>query len=99
MEVHYASYISTQTVVTTDLIVQHAHSDLSNDLCPSFLDPSTLMYSSAINGAVRSLLLKLASSCVERLKAQWRTLDTLLDRALLEPGQTLLDIGFGWGGL
>jgi cyclopropane-fatty-acyl-phospholipid synthase len=32
-------------------------------------------------------------------EAQWRKLDTLLDRAQIQPGQTLLDIGFGWGGL
>jgi cyclopropane-fatty-acyl-phospholipid synthase len=32
-------------------------------------------------------------------EAEWRKLDTLCDRAQLRPGQTLLDIGFGWGGL
>jgi cyclopropane-fatty-acyl-phospholipid synthase len=32
-------------------------------------------------------------------EAQWRKLDTLLARAQVQPGQTLLDIGFGWGGL
>jgi len=32
-------------------------------------------------------------------EAQWRKLDTLCDRAQLQPGQHLLDIGFGWGGL
>jgi len=32
-------------------------------------------------------------------EAQWRKLNTLLDRAQVRPGQKLLDIGFGWGGL
>ena len=32
-------------------------------------------------------------------EAQWRKLDTLCDRAQLQQGQQLLDIGFGWGGL
>jgi cyclopropane-fatty-acyl-phospholipid synthase len=32
-------------------------------------------------------------------QAQWRKLDTLLDRAQIQPGQKVLDIGFGWGGL
>jgi cyclopropane-fatty-acyl-phospholipid synthase len=32
-------------------------------------------------------------------EAQIRKVDNLLDRAQLEPGMRLLDIGFGWGGL
>jgi len=78
----------------------HAHYDLSNDLFRTFLDKETLMYSSAIYDAVQ------APSPVDGLvfrgsleEAQWRKLDTLLHRAQVKPGQTLLDIGFGWGGL
>jgi cyclopropane-fatty-acyl-phospholipid synthase len=78
----------------------HAHYDLSNDLFTSFLDKETLMYSSAIYDAVK------APSPNQGLvfrgtleEAQWRKLDTLLDRAQVLPGQTVLDIGFGWGGL
>lgn len=83
----------------------HAHYDLSNDLFRTFLDKETLMYSSAIYDAVPSppsstggpstgIVLK---GTLE--EAQWRKMNTLLDRAQIQPGQTLLDIGFGWGGL
>jgi cyclopropane-fatty-acyl-phospholipid synthase len=90
----------------------HAHYDLSNDLFTSFLDKETLMYSSAIYDAVQApaptalttmsppphpttgLLFK---GTLE--EAQARKLDTLLARAQLQPGQKMLDIGFGWGGL
>jgi len=78
----------------------HAHYDLSNDLFTTFLDRETLMYSSAIYDAIqapspqRGLVFR---GTLE--EAQWRKLDTLLERAQVQPGQTLLDIGFGWGGL
>ena len=78
----------------------HAHYDLSNDLFRTFLDRETLMYSSAIYDAVTAP--SPYSGLVFRgtlEQAQWRKLDTLLDRAQVKPGQTLLDIGFGWGGL
>jgi cyclopropane-fatty-acyl-phospholipid synthase len=78
----------------------HAHYDLSNDLFTTFLDTETLMYSSAIYDAVRAPSpqrgLQFRGSLEE---AQWRKLDTLLDRAQIKAGQTMLDIGFGWGGL
>eukprot|EP00571_Detonula_confervacea_P002741 CAMPEP_0172325254 /NCGR_PEP_ID=MMETSP1058-20130122/53512_1 /TAXON_ID=83371 /ORGANISM="Detonula confervacea, Strain CCMP 353" /LENGTH=1073 /DNA_ID=CAMNT_0013041749 /DNA_START=4 /DNA_END=3225 /DNA_ORIENTATION=+ len=83
----------------------HAHYDISNDLFRTFLDKETLMYSSAIYDAVAaspatvgqpSSGLHFKGSLEE---AQWRKLDTLCDRAQIQPGQTLLDIGFGWGGL
>lgn len=78
----------------------HAHYDLSNDLFRTFLDKETLMYSSAVYDAVRApspLKGLLFRGTLE--EAQWRKLDTLLARAQVQPGQTLLDIGFGWGGL
>eukprot|EP00577_Skeletonema_sp_RCC1716_P002131 CAMPEP_0113433448 /NCGR_PEP_ID=MMETSP0013_2-20120614/34886_1 /TAXON_ID=2843 ORGANISM="Skeletonema costatum, Strain 1716" /NCGR_SAMPLE_ID=MMETSP0013_2 /ASSEMBLY_ACC=CAM_ASM_000158 /LENGTH=1067 /DNA_ID=CAMNT_0000323033 /DNA_START=20 /DNA_END=3220 /DNA_ORIENTATION=+ /assembly_acc=CAM_ASM_000158 len=83
----------------------HAHYDISNDLFRTFLDKETLMYSSAIYDAVAqppalmgqpSPGLRFKGTLEE---AQWRKLDTLCDRAQILPGQTLLDIGFGWGGL
>ena len=78
----------------------HAHDDISNDLFRTFLDKETLMYSSAVYDAVKAPTgrygLVFRGSLEE---AQWRKLDVLLDRAQIEPGQSLLDIGFGWGGL
>ena len=78
----------------------HAHYDLSNDLFRSFLDKETLMYSSAIYDAVRAPAPQKGLVFRGTLEqAQWRKLDTLLDRAQVQPGQEFLDIGFGWGGL
>ncbi|KAG7347900.1 cyclopropane-fatty-acyl-phospholipid synthase [Nitzschia inconspicua] len=78
----------------------HAHYDLSNDLFTSFLDRETLMYSSAIYDAVKAPWPQRGLVFRGTLEeAQWRKLDTLLDRAQVLPGQNILDIGFGWGGL
>jgi cyclopropane-fatty-acyl-phospholipid synthase len=78
----------------------HAHYDLSNDLFRTFLDKETLMYSSAIYDGIK--LPAPQSKLVFRgslEEAEVRKLDTLLTRAQIQPGQTMLDIGFGWGGL
>lgn len=78
----------------------HAHYDISNDLFTSFLDHKTLMYSSAIYEAIRAP--KSQSGLIFRgtlEDAQIRKLETLLSRGQIQPGQTILDIGFGWGGL
>ena len=78
----------------------HAHYDLSNDLFRTFLDKETLMYSSAIYDAIKAPTPQVGLSFRGSLEeAQWRKLDTLLARAQIQPGQTMLDIGFGWGGL
>jgi cyclopropane-fatty-acyl-phospholipid synthase len=78
----------------------HAHYDLSNDLFTTFLDKETLMYSSAIYDAVKAPSPQKGLVFRGTLEeAQWRKLDTLLDRAQVMPGQEILDIGFGWGGL
>jgi cyclopropane-fatty-acyl-phospholipid synthase len=78
----------------------HAHYDLSNDLFTTFLDKETLMYSSAIYDAVKAPSGRSGLVFKGTLEeAQWRKLDTLLDRAQIQPGQEMLDIGFGWGGL
>jgi cyclopropane-fatty-acyl-phospholipid synthase len=78
----------------------HAHYDISNDLFTSFLDHKTLMYSSAIYEAIKAP--KSQSGLIFRgtlEEAQIRKLETLLSRGQIQPGQTILDIGFGWGGL
>ena len=80
----------------------HAHYDLSNDLFRAFLDNETYMYSSAIYDAVVVPPSSSESGLAFRgtlEEAEWRKLDTLLSRAQIQPGQSLLDIGFGWGGL
>ena len=80
----------------------HAHYDLSNDLFRTFLDKETLMYSSSIYDAIKVSPNISESQVVFRgslEQAQWRKLDTLLNRAQVQKGQTILDIGFGWGGL
>ena len=78
----------------------HAHYDLSNDLFRIFLDKETLMYSCAVYDAIKAPSpyrgLVFRGSLEE---AQNRKLDTYLARAQVQPGQKLLDIGFGWGGL
>lgn len=82
----------------------HAHYDLSNDLFRTFLDKETLMYSSAIYDAVAAPPGKMGQHSEGLVfkgsleEAQWRKLDILCDRAQIQLGQTLLDIGFGWGG-
>jgi cyclopropane-fatty-acyl-phospholipid synthase len=66
-----------------------AHYDLGNDFYASWLDP-TMTYSSAIfDGAVGEAL----------AKAQHRKMAAVLDRLALVPGQAMLEIGCGWGGL
>lgn len=78
----------------------HAHYDISNDLFKSFLDKKTMMYSSAIFDAIKAP--KGQTGLIFRgslEQAQKRKLDTLLSRGQLKSTHTILDIGFGWGGL
>jgi len=67
------------------------HYDLGNDFYAAWLDAS-MTYSSA--------LFDEAAMTTEPLEAaQARKNDALLDRLALTPGQRLLEIGCGWGGL
>lgn len=68
-----------------------AHYDLGNDFYRAWLDPG-MTYSSAIFAEPIS-----AAEPLE--KAQARKIRLLLDRLELKPGQHLLEIGCGWGGL
>lgn len=65
-----------------------AHYDLGNDMFRLFLDP-TMMYSSAIYPRLNSTL---EEAAVHKLDVVCRKLD-------LKPGDHLLEIGTGWGGL
>jgi cyclopropane-fatty-acyl-phospholipid synthase len=68
-----------------------AHYDLGNDFYRAWLDPS-MTYSSAVFAQ--------PISPAEPLEAaQARKVRLLLDRLELKPGQHLLEIGCGWGGL
>ncbi len=63
------------------------HYDLGNDFYAAWLD-ETMTYSSAIYGEGDDLA-----------DAQRRKVRTLLDKLALKPGDHLLEIGCGWGGL
>ena len=70
--------------------IEH-HYDLGNDFYAAWLDPG-MTYSSAVFAEPIS-----ADEPLEQ--AQQRKIRRLLDRLDLRPGQRLLDIGCGWGGL
>jgi cyclopropane-fatty-acyl-phospholipid synthase len=65
-----------------------AHYDLGNDFYRLWLDPS-MSYSAAIFDAAHPNDLQ---------AAQWAKYDRLLDLIEAKPGQTVLEIGCGWGG-
>jgi cyclopropane-fatty-acyl-phospholipid synthase len=66
-----------------------AHYDLGNDFYAAWLDP-TMTYSSALFDGRSDEPLN---------EAQDRKMAAVLDRLELAPGQTMLEIGCGWGGL
>jgi len=65
-----------------------AHYDLGNDFFELFLDPETMAYSSGLWDGVDDLA-----------TAQQAKFDRLLDHLDLAPGDRLVEIGTGWGGL
>ncbi|MCL1141300.1 SAM-dependent methyltransferase [Shewanella gaetbuli] len=65
-----------------------AHYDLGNSMYQSFLDPE-MLYSSAIYPAKDASL----------NEAQLHKLSLICQRLDLKPGQTLLEVGTGWGAL
>ena len=68
-----------------------AHYDLGNDFYASWLD-ATMTYSSAVFGERPPRQETLES-------VQRRKIDLILDRVQLKNGDSLLEIGCGWGGL
>ncbi len=68
-----------------------AHYDLGNDFYAAWLD-ETMSYSSAIFAEPINADEPLA-------EAQRRKVRTLLDRLELSPGDSILEVGCGWGGL
>ncbi len=66
----------------------HAHYDLGNAFYRLFLDEDTMLYSCA-----------LFSPGDDLAQAQRRKLDRLCDALELQPGDHLLEIGCGWGGM
>ena len=66
-----------------------AHYDLGNEMFETFLDNETMMYSSAIFDTG-------GESLVDAQRAKLDRICTLLE---LAPGDHLLEIGTGWGGL
>ncbi len=68
-----------------------AHYDLGNDFYAAWLDPG-MTYSSAV-------FAEPISSTEPLQAAQERKIRLLLDRLDLQPGQTLFEIGSGWGSL
>ncbi|HXH03872.1 MAG TPA: cyclopropane fatty acyl phospholipid synthase [Candidatus Competibacteraceae bacterium] len=68
-------------------IVGERHYDLGNDLFQAMLDP-TMSYSCGYWKAARDLV-----------EAQRHKLALICAKLCLQPGQRLLDIGCGWGGL
>lgn len=68
-----------------------AHYDLGNDFYSAWLDP-TMTYSSAVFAALPP-----QNEALET--AQRRKIALILDRTALQDGESLLEIGCGWGGL
>ncbi len=69
-----------------------AHYDLGNDFYAAWLDP-TMTYSSAVFANIPAV------PADDLETAQHRKMDIILDRLNLQDGDSLLEIGCGWGGL
>lgn len=68
-----------------------AHYDLGNDFFELFLDPETMAYSCG--------LWSVGEGAGDLASAQLAKIDRLLDLLALAPGDRLVEIGTGWGGL
>ncbi|HSR88168.1 MAG TPA: cyclopropane-fatty-acyl-phospholipid synthase family protein [Pontiella sp.] len=66
----------------------HAHYDLGNDFYRLFLDPETMMYSSALFQSENESL----------AQAQTNKIQRLIELAEIKPEHHVLEIGCGWGG-
>lgn len=75
-----------------------AHYDLGNHLYKEFLDPH-MQYSSAIYPNLNSSAEEVDLDNTALDEAQQNKLDTICQRLQLQPGDSVIEIGTGWGGL
>ena len=77
----------------------HAHYDLGNAFYRLFLDPDTLAYSCAVWHDPSRSAPSRSTPAMSLADAQRLKLDRLCDALALSPGDHLLEIGCGWGGM
>jgi cyclopropane-fatty-acyl-phospholipid synthase len=76
----------------------HEHYDLSNDFFSLFLDPETMMYSSALWPTPSSTSSASSTCSLSLASGQHAKNDTLCRSLRLSPSDHVLEIGSGWGG-
>ncbi len=75
-----------------------AHYDLGNDFYQLWLDP-TMTYSSALYRGIDGPSIRSDNADADLEQAQRAKVRRMLERAGVQPGERVLEIGCGWGGL